>query len=677
LLLIEAQLDCCGCARVAEHDERGETIELRLFKLRNKSIRWRFEPEPRFCSVEARCSPSQMSIIHSREKRIAKARTDYVYGPLNTQRDEIRLLEIQPSRRSKSPISCSLRAVSLDDVPLPKYAALSYCWGEGPADQPINCDGSTVWITDALFDALRSLRELTRTYLWIDQICINQTDLEERSSQVQLMRRIYPGAVKTFLHISRSDDFPEALHHYVRLNSGLTQQPDFLPNTLRRPWISLSMNRWRPRLVLHDLKGGSRDGGASAFFTHRPCFARAWILQEKSLSCEVQVICRNIVISWDRFERIVQGYSTRMKRIPDPPERYGSFPVFNRITQTVETRDGNTLFNLLVLSDTMRASDPRDRIYALLGLASDAQEFPRPDYTLSVAEVYQSFASAFVAKGLGPQMLALASRVPSDRSYPSWIPDWQEGFIGFGLEQFSDFSSGRDDKTFDVRAGTSVLSAKGLIVDTILRTFSLDTEHVSTDHEHEGLLELVRNTATAIQNDSQRSKSPFCWSSAADLHLKLILCLVFDHDGGEYLAASPRVRRLDFDGLASKLLLTAKAPSFNSGYNREADKPTVAEDLSDHVGRGYGKKDRSISHPLQHLAQRGGFATTLAGRLCLIPLDVQPGDKIAIILGCRAPYVLREDCDGYLTIGETYIRGLMHGEALDDGRYTVREILIH
>lgn len=78
---------------------------------------------------------------------------------------------------------------------------------------------------------------------------------------------------------------------------------------------------------------------------------------------------------------------------------------------------------------------------------------------------------------------------------------------------------------------------------------------------------------------------------------------------------------------------------------------------------------------LQSLAQRGRFAITVEDQICLIPLDLHPGGKIAIILGCRAPYLLSQDGGGFLNIEETYIRGLMHGEALDDERYPVQEIL--
>lgn len=75
--------------------------------------------------------------------------------------------------------------------PAPDYAALSYCWRDGPADQLIYCDGCPIQITAALLDALCSLRKLTRMYLWVDQICVNQTDLKDCSSRVHLIM-IYP-----------------------------------------------------------------------------------------------------------------------------------------------------------------------------------------------------------------------------------------------------------------------------------------------------------------------------------------------------------------------------------------------------------------------------------------------------------------------------------------------------
>lgn len=116
-------------------------------------------------------------MINFKWKQLQTPTTDgeaYEYSLFSTHRREIRLLKIRSATQSKAPITCSLQLASLDDVPFPKYAALSYCWGKGPADQPIYCDSSVIPVTDELLHALRSLRKLTRGYVWIDQICIYQ-----------------------------------------------------------------------------------------------------------------------------------------------------------------------------------------------------------------------------------------------------------------------------------------------------------------------------------------------------------------------------------------------------------------------------------------------------------------------------------------------------------------------
>ena len=614
-----------------------------------------------------------VGLIQSSSKGILKCGTDcYDYEPLDTQRNEIRLLAIKPSLRSRSPIRFSLRVISLEESPLPKYVALSYCWGHGQADHPVYCDGSAILVTSELLDALRSLRKLTRRYLWIDQICINQADLEERNSQVQLMRRIYAGAVKTFLHLGPSNDFHPYLVNFVKFVSRFISTDE---------WEPLARKRWLARLLLKF--GLGRTKSRLNVFYDRPCFDRVWIPQEVSLSPKTEVICRNVAIGWQQFILIVYDHSAEDLKDGKalPPMNHGSFIDFYAITSTGSNLRANTLWKLLALSNGLRASDPRDQLYALLGLASDAEHLPSPDYQVSVANVYQSFASAFISQGHGPDILALASRRTSDRRYPSWVPDWEQRFIGLRLEESSSFSAGGHKGTFHVQTRKLVLSTEGLIVDTILQTFSREVEFETNIHGiFEGLVDLVSSTTRAIQNDSQRLGDVISWSSVADLHLMLILHLVLDYDGrnvnSDAVSRTKDMYRLD-QSVADFHYSGPKADFTNMTATQKAEDDHIRETLAEHLERGYEEEGFSCWGYLQGLAQRGRFAVTTEGRLCLMPLDVHLGDKIAVILGCRAPYVLREDGDGFLSIGETYIRGLMHGEALNDGRYAVGGILIH
>ncbi|KAI0010266.1 hypothetical protein F4779DRAFT_578777 [Xylariaceae sp. FL0662B] len=98
--------------------------------------------------------------------------------PNRLQSPNIRVLSIQPGLKDR-PIECQLQERSLDCDCIEE--ALSYAWGEPVFDKVIKIDGSSFCITRNLNDILRSLRrpDVTRT-IWIDAICINQFDMEEK-----------------------------------------------------------------------------------------------------------------------------------------------------------------------------------------------------------------------------------------------------------------------------------------------------------------------------------------------------------------------------------------------------------------------------------------------------------------------------------------------------------------
>ena len=135
----------------------------------------------------------------------------YRYTPLPV--DVIRLAEILPAL-SQDKLQMRFFTASLEDAP--HYTYLSYVWGNPGMSQSISCDGTELVITTNLSDALHVLRRHHRvsTYselFWIDQICINQADIQERTQQVVLMPQIIRGAAQTILvrkHLfSESDAF--------------------------------------------------------------------------------------------------------------------------------------------------------------------------------------------------------------------------------------------------------------------------------------------------------------------------------------------------------------------------------------------------------------------------------------------------------------------------------------
>lgn len=114
-----------------------------------------------------------------------------LYEPL-LEEYSFRLLILHPSPSRDAPITCSLITGSLkDDI---NYTALSYEWGNPNPPKHILVNGKEVSVTPSLHLALTHLRGHTPGLLWIDALCINQSDIQERGHQVARMRDIYSKA---------------------------------------------------------------------------------------------------------------------------------------------------------------------------------------------------------------------------------------------------------------------------------------------------------------------------------------------------------------------------------------------------------------------------------------------------------------------------------------------------
>jgi hypothetical protein len=112
-----------------------------------------------------------------------------IYDTLPDASDHLRLLTVHAGGVSE-PIRCTLRTVSLHDKPF--YDALSYTWGDSAATESIEVDGYEIQVTANLEQALRHLRDTEDDLtLWVDAVCINQSDTSEKSQQVAFMGQIY------------------------------------------------------------------------------------------------------------------------------------------------------------------------------------------------------------------------------------------------------------------------------------------------------------------------------------------------------------------------------------------------------------------------------------------------------------------------------------------------------
>ena len=214
--------------------------------------------------------------------------TDYEYTPLNMESSEIQLLTLHPGNMS-SGIEIELTTTSLDDE-YPIYEALSYTWGNPTMRHSIQINGCALEIASSLYHALNHLRyQDASRFLWIDAICINQRDLEEKSHQVRRMTTIYRRAKQVVCWLGEK----------VGLIGNVFAVLEDLAVIKERRFKSISAeaqtnegNEWIKPQRDPAIRDAVRD------LVERLYWKRAWIVQEVLSAEYVLLMCGDYTIPW-------------------------------------------------------------------------------------------------------------------------------------------------------------------------------------------------------------------------------------------------------------------------------------------------------------------------------------------------------------------------------------------
>ena len=301
--------------------------------------------------------------------------------------------------------------VSLENAPV--YEALSYAWGESRKTGSISCGSESIAVTQNLATALVQIRNPDKIrILWIDQICINQDDVDERNKQVALMGRIYSKAENVVVWLGDGD-----------LDDGMAF--DFAPRLLSYlPPLSAGHGVTRQGLVArHALPYIQSPGwiALSRIFS-RPYFRRSWIIQEVALARRAAVHCGPYVIDWDV---LATASSYQMAQATDAENAHDAHDAVAAITE-LNRHDhgrGNNLVDALFMSYHFSCTDPRDKVFAMLGLAQTLGL--KPDYNSSVEDVYLRTTQFLVLAHGNLDILCCVSHPKRIATLPSWVPDWQ------------------------------------------------------------------------------------------------------------------------------------------------------------------------------------------------------------------------------------------------------------
>ena len=314
----------------------------------------------------------------------------FPYRPL-AELNVFRILHVQPSPDRPAPITSTIEHTSLSkyeyDI-LSPYTALSCVWGNDSDQRIIQVDSQPFAATKNLHDALACLRDDKKILsIWADAICIDQLNISERNSQVTQMGRIYSSASHTIIFLDSSSQDLEIVTKGIRK---ICDQHDEISDDSIQDCSDLLFCFER---VLS-----------------RPWFYRVWILQELVLSRDPFIQYGTTRIRWNDFCKLgselirqrqsssrnadgdkdpentnsaVSYNTSRLQVDAEVPPDHGignDFQVLKHISNArnshflelsaLERSRGNKLSDLVQSRRGFGASDPRDVIYAHIGLAS-------------------------------------------------------------------------------------------------------------------------------------------------------------------------------------------------------------------------------------------------------------------------------------------------------------------
>jgi ankyrin repeat protein len=305
----------------------------------------------------------------------------FVYEPIDLKRPAFRLLQL---RRGKGPaIECMLYQAYLDGTDTMPYDSLSYTWGGTDKTSTVTVNGKTLYVTENLYSALQHLRsEDIDTVLWVDAICIDQGNERERGHQIQHMCEIYSQAEEVIVWLGQA-----------------TEETNIVMDSLRRLEEYSSMHghrhwdlaQWTTFWLLVPQDPGIEPREGLDLLLRRPWFRRVWVLQEIATAKKASVWCGTKSVR-------ARTFALAPSLIGIKPERYCQAVLDimpGRLREESWWSESRDLYNLLLKFRESRASDPRDKVYALLGISSDARNTDslRPDYTKDLQKVIDDTSS--------------------------------------------------------------------------------------------------------------------------------------------------------------------------------------------------------------------------------------------------------------------------------------------
>ncbi|CAK4033929.1 Hypothetical predicted protein [Lecanosticta acicola] len=602
----------------------------------------------------------------------------------------------------------------------PSYVALSYAWGDPGITEVVEVDGAAVNVTANLATALEHLQDKIEDNeaLWIDALCIDQENEAEKSSQVARMRDVYTNATRVLAWLGPDVDGPDLGCSIAWLmDFGLRAVTLGIGNSrARQLWRLLSQGD-RKSVLAQNVDGDDAAQLADFIcdlrhsldpsynleysrllvglqeFLSRTYWSRIWVVQEISAASSVSFVLGAWSISSEavhrgaRLLRNFRKWQLMMKRefkidkslreidasdsqgyqqVPllESNEATDFFRATSAAAEVVEffkvTRAAGELVYILTRSRHYKSTDPRDQIFALLGIAGDSERFlVAPDYSKSCAQIYTESTRALLKHGYMDVLCHCSNSNENVIQVPTWVPDWSRPVTRWPMQErgivWKDAAQRRmSRKSAKLPRGYNI---PGFRVSGSLQQPAMELP------ERDGWslpLQLSVIEACTIKQVGR------AWQSDGHSAWLYDLQTLANSEASTLKLADEKQQAIWRTAVSEHELLYAESPSRLSAELVEHLVATLSgRCLSTVDGQtlthaGFGLYAESM---VRWANGRRPFLTN-TGKLGCGPEFAGIDDKVVIVLGAHVPFILRECTSGsdHTVLGDAYVHGYMNGE---------------
>ncbi|KAI5924621.1 HET-domain-containing protein [Camillea tinctor] len=617
--------------------------------------------------------------------------TPYVYQPLNSADQHVRLLDLLPG---SGRIKCHLRHVSITKIQ-DEYEALSYSWG-APTTQKfkILVNGLVCSVTPNLHAGLLRLRQFGRgspRTLWIDAICINQSDDDEKNMQIPLMGDIYSLCSRVIVWLGEHDSFTESAFKGIKFMAS-------------RSHIGEKFNYYDWRQVKSDEKPDSpsrrvllkkrlntiESGAAFNSLFSRPWFRRVWVIQEVALSPSAIVMCGKFQINWDLIAKAHTISKT-------------NFEVNNHLGTILRFRNWpsdltDDILCHMIMAWHKEATDLKDKIYGLMGLEDmhNGEALIKVNYKADINQIFIYFTKRYLNRTCNLQVLAICRgckvKGPSPTSYPSWAIDYDydgnqeplpHELISWGFNRWEAYPQGFSAGgriPYQPCFSEDLLGLHGFQFDSVAAVSAVSTSapaqygNTSISGGMRGLTSAVAFYSIYFKGGiaSWKSAISFCqfYLDARKMCRDSNIGDIYRPTGQVTLDAFWQVirgRRLPIEHPDSEPGARKLFEDVDELLTRQAGQAATVKSIVSITREIVGNPSYMEFFSLVGITKQRRFFITQKGYIGLGPRETKVDDKIVILQGYQVPILARcTISDDFRVVGDSYVHGIMEGEMFDE-----------